>query len=59
MSVLQDCRSCEGGGVFLIPTCKGGSDHAGFNCHGTVCGYDEVPCEACDGTGHVPSEGEE
>lgn len=41
------CPRCDGTGLVYRPACRGGSDHAGYNCGGTICEDEEGPCPDC------------
>lgn len=50
LTTIEDtCTTCEGSGVVYVPLCRGGSDHAGRHCGGTVCDPGEAPCPDCGG----------
>lgn len=46
-TITEVCATCSGARTVEVPICRGGSDHAGHHCGGTVCGTAEAPCPDC------------
>ena len=45
--LIEACETCHGTGIVERPICRGGSDHAGHDCNGSVCGSIEADCPDC------------